>query len=277
MDDQYQYKDKFKRDLEDEIHQRAHRDIHQGLQEAMPRSTRPPGMAAGLILIALGTLFLLGHMGFVDTGRLWKFWPLIIVVVGLVKFFKERSQVGGAITIVVGVMLQLSQLGYLQLSWGSIWPLILIAAGIAMIWSRFEMPKFPTPPVEAGVAGLGTVSGTSSYETLNEYALFGGIERRVHTNSFRGGSIVSVFGGVEVDFLSADIEGQEAVIYVEAIFGGIELRVPERWKVVFQGQSIFGGYSDETRPPLADTPGSTPRKTLILRGKAVFGGINVKN
>ena len=88
---------------------------------------------------------------------------------------------------------------------------------------------------------------------------------------------MSVFGGVEVDFLSADIEGQEAVIYVEAIFGGIELRVPERWKVVFQGQSIFGGYSDETRPPLPDTPGSAPRKTLILQGKAVFGGINVKN
>jgi predicted membrane protein len=275
MDDQY--KDDFKRDFNDEIHRSIHENIRRNMRERMQRSSRPPGMAAGLILIAVGTLFLLGHMGLVDTGRLWKFWPLIIVLVGLVKFFKERSQVGGAITIVIGVLLQLNQLGYLRLSWGSVWPLILIAAGIAMIWSRFEVPKFPTPPADAGIAGMGTVSGTSSYETLNEYALFGGIERRMHTNSFRGGSIVSVFGGVEVDFLSADIEGQEAVIYVEAIFGGIELRVPERWKVVFQGQSIFGGYSDETRPPLADTPGSTPRKTLILRGKAVFGGINVKN
>jgi len=275
MDDQY--KDDFKRDFNDEIHRSIHENIRRNMRERMQRSSRPPGMAAGLILIAVGTLFLLGHMGLVDTGRLWKFWPLIIVLVGLVKFFKERSQVGGAITIVIGVLLQLNQLGYLRLSWGSVWPLILIAAGIAMIWSRFEVPKFPTPPADAGIAGMGTVSGTSSYETLNEYALFGGIERRMHTNSFRGGSIVSVFGGVEVDFLSADIEGQEAVIYVEAVFGGIELRVPERWKVVFQGQSIFGGYSDETRPPLADTPGSTPRKTLILRGKAVFGGINVKN
>jgi predicted membrane protein len=269
--------DQFKRDLESDIHQHIHANIRSNMQESLQRSTKPPGLAAGLILIGLGTLFLLGHMGIVDTGKLWKFWPLIIVVVGLVKFFKERSQVGGAITIVVGVLLQLNQLGYLQLSWGSLWPLILIAAGIAMIWSRFEMPKFPAPPLDAGVAGMGTVSGTSSYETLNEYALFGGIERRMHTNSFRGGSIVSVFGGVEVDFLSADIEGQEAVIYVEAVFGGIELRVPERWKVVFQGQSIFGGYSDETRPPLADALGTAPRKTLILRGKAVFGGINVKN
>jgi len=272
-----QFKDEFKRDLQNDIHQRIHENIRRNMQPSMQRGTRPPGLAAGLILIALGTLFLLGHMGIVDTGRLWKFWPLIIVVVGLVKFFKERSQVGGAITIVVGVLLQLNQLGYLQLSWGSVWPLILIAAGIAMIWSRFEMPKIPMPPGNAGVAGMGTVSGTSSYETLNEYAMFGGIERRMHTNSFKGGSIVAVFGGVEVDFRTADIEGQEAVDYVEAVFGGIELRVPERWKVVFQGQSIFGGYTDETRPPLVDALGTGPRKTLILRGKAVFGGINVKN
>ena len=269
--------DQFKRDVENDIHQRIDQQMNRGMREGMQRNAKPPGMAAGIILIVLGTLFLLGHMGYVDTGKLWKFWPLAIVVVGLVKFIKERSHVGGAITVMVGVLLLLNQLGYLQLSWGSLWPLVLIAAGIAMIWSRFEMPKFPTPPTDAGIAGLGTVSGVSSYETLNEYALFGGIERRMHTNSFRGGSIVSVFGGVEVDFLSADIEGQEAMIYVEAIFGGIELRVPERWKVVFQGQSIFGGYSDETRPPLADALGNAPRKTLILRGKAVFGGINVKN
>ena len=258
--------DQFKTDIENDIHQR----IHQTVQ----RNARPPGMATGIVLIALGTLFLLGHMGILDTGRLWKFWPLIIVVVGLVKFFHERSQLAGAITVVIGVLLQLSQLGYVQWSWGMVWPVILIAAGIAMIWSRFEMPQIPRP---TGTVGAASVTGDGSYETLNEHAMFGGIQRRMHTNSFRGGNIVAVFGGVEVDFRSADIAGEEALVYVEAIFGGIELKVPERWKVVFQGQSIFGGYSDETRPPLADALGTAPRKTLLLRGKAVFGGIQVKN
>jgi len=64
---------------------------------------------------------------------------------------------------------------------------------------------------------------------------------------------------------------------VEAVFGGIEIVVPERWTVVYEGQSIFGGYTDETRPPLPDVPGAPPRKRLILRGRALFGGINVKN
>jgi predicted membrane protein len=258
--------DQIKRDIENDIKQRMHQN--------MQRNVRPPGMVAGIALIALGTLFLLDHLGIVETGRLFAFWPLLIVLVGLVKFLQARSRVGGAITIVIGVLLQLSQLGYLRLTWGTLWPVVLIAAGLAMIWSRFEMPKTPTPTV---TAGMGSVSGANSYDTLNEYSLFGGIERRMHTNSFRGGSIVAVFGGVEVDFRSAEIEGEEAVVYVEAVFGGIELKVPERWKVVFQGQSIFGGYSDETRPPLADALGTAPRKMLVLRGKAVFGGINVKN
>jgi predicted membrane protein len=256
--------EQFKRDIENDVQQRIQREL---------RTTRPPGMAGGIILIALGIVFLLGHMGILDTREIWKFWPVILIVVGLVKFFKERSQVGGALTVVIGALFLLNQLGFLKLSWGTLWPVVLIAAGVAMIWSRFEMPKFP----QGGTAGMGTVAGGSSYETLNEYAMFGGIERRMHTNSFRGGSIVSIFGGVVVDFRTADIEGEEAVIYVEAVFGGIELRVPERWKVVFQGQSIFGGYADETRPPLADAMGTSARKTLILRGKAVFGGINVKN
>ena len=147
--------DQFKRDLENDIHQRIDQQMNRNMRESMQRNAKPPGMAAGIILIVLGTLFLLGHMGYVDTGRLWKFWPLIIVVVGLVKFIKERSHVGGAITVVVGVLLLLNQFGYLQLSWGSLWPLVLIAAGIAMIWSRFEMPKFPAPPTDAGIAGMG--------------------------------------------------------------------------------------------------------------------------
>jgi len=64
---------------------------------------------------------------------------------------------------------------------------------------------------------------------------------------------------------------------VEAIFGGVELKIPERWKVVYQAQSIFGGYGDETRPPVPDALGTGLRKTLIIQGKAIFGGIVVKN
>ena len=61
------------------------------------------------------------------------------------------------------------------------------------------------------------------------------------------------------------------------MFGGIELVVPDRWAVVWEGQNIFGGYSDETRPPLPEVPGAAPKKRLVLRGRAVFAGVSIKN
>ncbi len=112
---------------------------------------------------------------------------------------------------------------------------------------------------------------------LNEYALFGGVERRVNINNLRGGSISAIFGGVELDFRSADIEGEEATVFVEAMFGGVEIIVPDRWDVTFQIQSIFAGYTDERNPAAPDPLNTTAKKNLILRGRAIFGGIVVKS
>ena len=112
---------------------------------------------------------------------------------------------------------------------------------------------------------------------MNATTMFGGVERRITTSNFTGGTVTATFGGVELDFRAADMEGEEAILYVEAVFGGIEIVIPERWTAIYEGQSIFGGYNDETRPPLPDVPGAAPKKRLVLRGQAVFGGITVKN
>jgi predicted membrane protein len=225
------------------------------------------GMLPGLVLVVIGVVILLDHMGYIPAERIWRLWPVILIVVGAVKFFKECNRALGAVLMVIGAFFLSNNLGFTRLNWNDLWPLVLIAAGVALIWSRIEMPKLRQ----------GSRSGPSGANSINEYAIFGGAERRINANNFTGGTITAIFGGVELDFRSADIEGEEAVVYVEAIFGGIEIVVPERWTVTYEGQSIFGGYSDETRPPLPDVPGAPPKKRLILRGRAVFGGINVKN
>jgi predicted membrane protein len=219
----------------------------------------------GLLLIAAGTIVLLDHMNVIHIERLWKYWPLLLVAVGIAKFVNEGKRVGGVLLILMGGFLMAEHLGFTTLTWGTIWPLMIILAGVAMIWGRFDMPRMPSP------------MGADGRDAIQAFALFGGVERRVHTSNFTGGEITAVFGGVEMDFRSADIEGEEAVIYVDAIFGGIELVVPDRWLVLWEGQNIFGGYSDETRPPLPDIPGAAPKKRVILRGRALFGGISVKN
>jgi predicted membrane protein len=254
--------------LEQQIKDEVERDIQNHTSSGGCRDRNRGGLVPGLVLILVGSVILLEHLGYIRAEEFWKFWPLLLVTVGVAKLFSPQSRVGGAILILFGGFLQLNKLGYTRLTLGDIWPVILIAVGASLIFGRFQFHKW-TP------FKLPAASGGS--EVLNEFALFGGVERRINVNNFRGGSISAIFGGVEVDFRSADIEGEQAIVQVEAMFGGIEVTVPDRWIVIFQGQSIFGGYTDETRPPVPDVTGTLTRKKLILQGKAVFGGIVVKN
>jgi predicted membrane protein len=255
---------KLRQDLHDRIHERIHDRIRRRQTAPMQRSWAS-GMLPGLILVFIGTVILLEHMGIVSRSLLWTFWPALLIVLGLVKLFDPHARVFGVVALTVGAIFMLHNLGLTRLSWGDIWPIALIGAGLILIWSRFEMPNLPS-----------STSGGAT-NTINEFAMFGGVERRVSVNNFAGGTVSATFGGVELDFRSADIEGDQAVLYIEAIFGGIEVTVPDRWMVIYEGQSILGGYSDETRPPLPDVPGAPPKKKLILRGRAVFGGISVRN
>jgi predicted membrane protein len=234
------------------------------MEEQTTNRYRRTGLFPGLLLMLIGGVVLLDHMGIISSERLWKFWPVLLIAVGALKLFEGCNRAIGAVLVLVGGLFLGNNLGYIRLSWGDLWPLALIGAGLALIWNRFELPTLPR-------------ASTWTANSINEFALFGGVERRVHVSNFTGGSITAVFGGVEVDFRTADIEGEEAVMYIEAIFGGIEVTVPDRWLVQWEGQNIFGGYTDETRPPLPDMPGAGPKKRLILRGRAVFGGINVRS
>ncbi len=252
----------------DDLRNRVRAQTNSGVFSGNPRPGRSNGIIPGIVLVIIGTIFLLDHLGIIRADNLWKFWPLILVGVGLLKVFKPSERVMGIGFILVGALIQLHELGRIGLSWGTIWPFILIFAGVSLIWSRFEGPKVLIMP--------GSVASGGS-NTVNEYALFGGVERRVTMNNFRGGNVTAIFGGVELDFRTAEIEGEEATLFVEAAFGGIEIVIPERWNVSFQVQSIFAGYSDETRQPLPDPVGAPPRKTLLVHGRATFGGITVKN
>jgi hypothetical protein len=58
------------------------------------------------------------------------------------------------------------------------------------------------------------------------------------------------------------------------MFGGIELMVPENWKVHVGGMPIFGGWSNKARLR-EDAPADLPM--LHVRCFVAFGGIEVHN
>ena len=106
-------------------------------------------------------------------------------------------------------------------------------------------------------------------------SFFGGSRRRFDTQNFEGGEALAIFGGINVDLTKAGMQKDEVRIEANALFGGIDIRVPENWQVIVRGAGIFGGYEDKTWHSAANTT-EEKKPRLIVSGFAVFGGVVVK-
>jgi len=222
-----------------------------------------PGLVAGVLFIGIGAILLLDRFGILYAYDVLRYWPVILILIGACNLLNRESvgsRVGGAILTVLGAILLVDRLGYWHVHFRDLWPLLLIAVGMVLLWRAIEGHREPP---------------AASTSWLNEWALFGGVERRVSSQEFEGGKATAVFGGVELDLRQAAMKGAQAVIEAHAVFGGVEIRVPESWTVSVQGVGVFGGYSDETRHPrLAEGAAASE---LVVRGGAVFGGVEVRN
>jgi hypothetical protein len=109
-------------------------------------------------------------------------------------------------------------------------------------------------------------------DVLDVAAIFDGLEARSRATAFRGGELLVWFGGGTLDLREATLDPAGATLRVRAIFGGLEVIVPESWPIEVHANSIFGGVGDATDPESVDS--SLP--TLVLEILSVFGGATVQ-
>jgi predicted membrane protein len=138
---------------------------------------------------------------------------------------------------------------------------------------RFNPRSSVGPGLIVGMIALFAFVYLVDHASKGEAAVFGGVDRHIAASDFHGAQCTAIFGGCNIDLRDAQIEGSEAVLETYAIFGGVEIRVPEDWEVVSRNVAIFGGVSDHRRRPLR----GPDTKTLILEGVAIFGGVTVKD
>ncbi|HEY6946107.1 MAG TPA: DUF5668 domain-containing protein [Candidatus Acidoferrum sp.] len=273
---------KFKEDMrdsarrfKDELHEQIHRNIHDNLgKRHRPmvigidlRGRGRGGMLTGAIIVLIGLAFLLDHLGIIAIDRIWQFWPMLLVLVGVFNF-ASRHRAWGTFLVLGGALLQLNQLGKIHFGWAQFWPLMLIALGLLILWGSLERRTRLILP--------GSKEGDPR-TTLNEAVVFGGLERRMTSQDFQGGDVTAIFGGVELDLTEAKIQTNEATLAITAIFGGVEIRIPPNWQVAFRGAPIFGGIEDKTRTARVNDPTSPDLKVLVITGAVIFGGLEIKN
>lgn len=237
----------------------------------VPPYRRHSGQFWGPVLILIGGLWLLSNITHYDMGRLWPLWMIAVgvwLLIGRDRFDDIRRG---------------RRHGAAAREW----------------WDRHGRyrdgtppPPYPPPPdapgspagSPSGGAGAGpsasfvgpgfSPTAESLDDTFERSVIFMSFNRRIMSRHFRYGKVSAVFGGFHIDFTAAEMDGDQAVLQIEAVFGGGEILIPPTWRVSVTAHEIAGAFVDETY----SHPGATaPAKILIIHGTTVFGGVVIKN
>ena len=104
-------------------------------------------------------------------------------------------------------------------------------------------------------------------------AIFAGATRKGPWHAEPVIEILTVFGGVEIDFRDAILPGKEVILKATTVMGGVEVIVPPEMRVVDNGIAILGGREVTGNPPAAAGPDAP---VLRVEGTCVLGGMEIK-
>lgn len=224
----------------------------------------------GIIVLVIGLVVLLKQLGFETLVPIRHFWPYILIAIGLIIGISNKFRSPAPfILLIIGIAHAIPAFHFnigdsVVYSKRLVAPLILICAGLYFLFASKKKRCFPhrhTP--------------TNDQNYVTKDVIFGGSKEIVTSKSFQGGDITAVFGGAELNFMQADMENEMAVMNVRAVFGGCEIIVPSHWDVKNEVTVLLGSVDDQRT--LRMTEGNTAKKTLVLRGLCLFGGVEIKS
>ncbi len=113
--------------------------------------------------------------------------------------------------------------------------------------------------------------GDESSDAFSFVTTFGGRTFKSTARNLSEGSVLTMFGGVELDLQGADI-GTGATVVLRCIMGGIDVKVPPAWRVELIANEVLAEIGNHTNPDeqLSDAP------LLLVDATAIMGGIDIR-
>ncbi len=219
----------------------------------------------GVIFVFLGLFFLLRNLDIFPFYIPHFFFPWgLFLLIGVLLTVAKRNKTFGVILMAIGVFGITDEI--FNVSFGDLWPLILVFIGLSIIFRK----RLTGRPDDGDVF---TESMNADY--IDEVAVFGGGEKMVTSDNFKGGKVTSIFSGSQVNLLNAELADGKNVIDILTIFGGTTIIVPDDWTVHTEVSSLFGAFTDKRILRLKVI--ANPDKQLFIRGFTMFGGGEIKN
>jgi predicted membrane protein len=245
---------------------------------AIERHGKYGHVGVGLFILLIGVAALL-KASLTDLPT-WVFgWQTLLIALGFFIGIRHKFR-GGAwfILMLIGGAFLIAEINPDFAVRRYIWPMVLIIVGVFFILRprrRFG-PHDWNEKKNAGVPEDSSMLNEKTYsqeDFVDSTSIFGGANKIILSKDFKGGDIVNVFGGTELNLTQADINGK-AELEMTTIFGGTKLIIPSNWSIKSEATIIFGGIEDKRSLPPATAPTD---KILVLKGTVIFGGIEIKS
>lgn len=230
-----------------------------------PRKNTTAHLVLGVVLIIIGIAVItdLLNIGNWNFRHILFSWQMLLIVLGVVFISSRDSKPTGYILLAIGGFFLIPRVFDVGFDWNSIfWPVMLIFLGVMVIFNRGRSKARMHNRSE------------SSENYLDDVAIFGGGDKNIHSQEFKGGKITHIFGGSKYIFLDAKLATGTHDLELNMIFGGTKLVIPEGWNIRLEMTSIFGGFSDKRMRSIVVVD---PERTLVIRGTNIFGGGEIVN
>jgi predicted membrane protein len=212
------------------------------------------GLVFGFLLLVAGVLFLFDNIGMADIEPYYEWWPLALIAIGIGELF-GGSRSGAAIWLAIGGWFLLNNFEVIDANpFEILWPALWIAVGGILVWQSLTQPRI----VPGG-------------ERMSALAVMAGNVQRAAGASVRSVQATAVMGGCEIDLRKMAPGERETVVDLFAMWGGIEIQIPEGWALINHVTPILAAVEDKTAPAAPDAP------RVVLRGTLVMGGVEVRN
>ncbi len=249
-------------------------------REIKSRSNRD-AVLAGTILLLIGAAIIIKQT--IEDFPGWIVsWPMILIAVGVFVGMKNAFRGPGWIILIgLGCIFLADKIVPAANLRRFALPGVIIAIGLFLIFAKSSLRNKWCDDAATGgedaatdhVSYTTTAEATSNDEVLDSVSIFGNAKKVIFSKNFRGGEVVNIMGGSEINFSQADLRNT-AKLEIVQIFGGTKIIVPASWTVKSTAASVFGGFEDK-RNIHGVQP--NPEKILIIDGTSVFGGIEIKS
>lgn len=221
-------------------------------------------MWLGGAFIFLGFLFFLNSLDILDfsISRIIFSWPFFFLVIGVFITLNTNKKLLGGILSGLGAIFLIPKIfPSIDYNGTIVLAIIFIALGLYIILNRREKEKADFD--------------REKRDYIDDVSIFGGGNKIITSDNFKGGNITAVFGGSEINLRGCKLSEGTNVIDILCVFGGTTLIVPDDWNVILNVTPIFGGFSNKL---IKDPDAAIDKnKTLIIKGLVVFGGGEIKS